>query len=208
MKFLLAGYAHLYQFNSFCSVAKFRAIILKFTFLPAVTAFHSKNSLSLSVILIPFTPKHGNVLSLLSSVPVTHQAPREMEETRNQEPENFQVECAVCLTDRTIFKKMHHSWSTETGHYVCLECFWSWNYPAPRIGLTCPIVNNSRALSVGWTTAIPWACRSTWLVSDAEPSVNRNDTWPTGVPTWPKTIPDVPFAGNASRELRNVPSVD
>ena len=58
----------------------------------------------------------GNVLSSLSAVPATHQTPREMEEIQNQEPETFQVECAVCLTDRLIFKKMHHSWSPETGH--------------------------------------------------------------------------------------------
>ena len=55
-----------------------------------------------------------------------YRVPRETEEPRDQEPETFQVECAVCLTDKTVFKKMHHSWDTETGHYVCLECFWAW----------------------------------------------------------------------------------
>ena len=89
----------------------------------------------------------GNLLSLLSSVPVTYQAPREMEETRNQEPETFQIECAACLTDRTIFKKMHHSWSPETGHYVCLGCFRAWKRACTESRadwpeceqLTCPL---------------------------------------------------------------------
>ena len=68
----------------------------------------------------------GNVFSSLSPVPATHPTPREVEEIQHQESETFQVECAVCLTDRLVFKKMHHSWSPETGHYVCLDCFWSW----------------------------------------------------------------------------------
>ena len=68
----------------------------------------------------------GNVFSSLSPVPATHSTPRGLGEVPHQESETFQVECAVCLTDRLIFKKMHHSWSPETGHYVCLDCFWSW----------------------------------------------------------------------------------
>ena len=97
----------------------------------------------------------GNVLSLLSSVPMTYQAPREMEETRNQEPETFQVECAVCLTDRTIFKKMHHSWSTETGHYVCLECFWAWKLSCTENRAEWPNCEQLTCPSVDWPTAIP-----------------------------------------------------
>ena len=89
----------------------------------------------------------GNVLSLLSSVIVTHQTPKEMEEIQDQEPETFQVECAVCLTDRLIFKKMHHSWSPETGHYVCLGCFRAWKRACTESRsewpeceqLTCPL---------------------------------------------------------------------
>ena len=89
----------------------------------------------------------GNVLSLLSSVPMTYQAPREVEEPRSQEPETFQVECAVCLTDKTIFRKMHHSWNTETGNYVCLGCFWAWKRACAESRaefpeceqLTCPL---------------------------------------------------------------------
>ena len=87
------------------------------------------------------------MLSLLSSVPVTHQTPRGMEEIQNQEPETFQVECAVCLTDRLIFKKMHHSWSPETGHYVCLGRFRAWKRACTESRaewpeceqLTCPL---------------------------------------------------------------------
>ena len=100
----------------------------------------------------------GNVLSSLSSVPATHQTPREMEEIQNQESETFQVECAVCLTDRLIFKKMHHSWSPETGHYVCLDCFWSWKLSCSESRadlpnceqLTCPLcgIDNCYTLSM------------------------------------------------------------
>ena len=89
----------------------------------------------------------GNVLSSLSSVPATHPTPRELEEIQHQESETFQVECVVCLTDRLIFKKMHHSWSPETGHYVCLDCFWSWklscsenrSHLPDRKQLLCPL---------------------------------------------------------------------
>ena len=111
----------------------------------------------------------GNVLSLLSSVPMTYQAPREVEEPRSQEPETFQVECAVCLTDKTIFRKMHHSWNTETGHYVCLECFWAWKLSCSENRaewpncqqLTCPIcgVDNCYTLSMSVYVAC-FGCRT------------------------------------------------
>ena len=111
----------------------------------------------------------GNVLSLLSSVPVTYQTPREMKETRNQEPETFQVECAVCLTDQTIFNKMHHSWSTDTWHYVCLECFWAWNLSCTENRaelpnceqLTCPISGVANCYTLSISVYVAWfGCRT------------------------------------------------
>ena len=77
------------------------------------------------------------------SVPVTHQT----QEIQNQEPETFQVECALCLTNCTIFKKMHDSWSPETGHYVCFGCFRAWKRACTESKaewpeseqLTCPL---------------------------------------------------------------------
>ena len=121
----------------------------------------------------------GNVLSLLSSVPVTHQTPRGMEEIQNQEPETFQVECAVCLTDRTIFKKMHHSWSPETGHYVCLDCFWSWKRSCTESRavpnceqLTCPLCGMDNCYTKSMSVYVACSgCRTL--------CVNRN-TWLTG----------------------------
>ena len=149
----------------------------------------------------------GNVLSLLSSVPVTHQTPREMEEIQNQEPETFQIECAVCLTDRTIFKKMHHSWSPETGHYVCLGCFRGWRRACAESRaefpeceqLTCPLCGvvecstSNRSLHVACS-----GCRA----------VCETEYLSGGVSTWPRIIPDAPSAGTASPRPKSAPYVD
>ena len=89
----------------------------------------------------------GNVFSSLSPVPATRLTPRGLEEVPHQESETFQVECAVCLTGRLVFKKMHHSWSPETGHYVCFGCFRAWKRACQESRsewpecdqLTCPL---------------------------------------------------------------------
>ena len=130
----------------------------------------------------------GSVLSSLSSVPATHPTPREMEEIQHQESETFQVECAVCLTDRLIFKKMHHSWSPETGHYVCLGCFRAWK-------LAC---TESRS---EWPECEQLTCP----LCVSEPFASRSTFPQEAMATWPRTIQDALSAGVASQRPRNVP---
>ena len=116
--------AHLYQSHSFCSVTAFRVNHFKIlSFYQQSLLLTLKKKLSIT---LTSRQNMGNIFSSLSPVPATHPTPRGMEEIQHQESETFQVECAVCLTDRLVFKKMHHSWSPETGHYVCFGCFRAW----------------------------------------------------------------------------------
>ena len=61
-----------------------------------------------------------------------NQHPENWKKFHTKSPRLFKWNAAVCLTDRLIFKKMHHSWSPETGHYVCFGCFRAWKRACSR----------------------------------------------------------------------------